>query len=431
MSTPAKLFVKGFKFPIYPTPEQIALLDKTFGCCRKVYNELLAQTSKEYDAYAENKKLGIPATPPNVSGYGLVNRLPLLKQDPELHYLKEVSSVALQQSILHLGAAYKRFFDRIKKSKATPKLKVSKKKPRKDGKPEGYPRFKSKHDNRQSFTLMTNAFRLDENNHLIIAKCDTPIKVVYSRELPSTPTSCTITRSASGKYHVSFTCQYTPKKTIGTGTVGIDLGITTLATLSTGEKIGNPRHFKRIQQKLRRSQKSLARKKKGSANYAKAKLQVAKVHARAANARKDHLHKLSTRLVNENQVIGIEDLKVKNMVKNPKLAKHISDASWSSLVNMLRYKCKDSQHTSLVKVDTYYPSSHLCHNTGLKLDRKLQLNERRWECPHCGELHDRDLTAAINIHKEALRILHMYPESDRAGKMLISSIGTPHHTLVT
>ena len=428
MSTPAKLFVKGFKFPIYPTPEQIQLLEQTFGCCRKVYNVLLAQTSKEYDAYAEHKKLGIPSVPPNVSGYSLTTRLPILKQDPDLHYLKEVSSVALQQSVLHLGIAYKRFFDRIKKNKAAPK---PKKKPRKDGRPDGYPRFKSKHDNHQSFTLVATAFRLDENKNLIMAKCDTPIKVVYSRELPSTPTSCIITRSASGKYHVSFICQYTPKKTSGQGVVGIDLGLTTLATLSTGEKVGNPRHFKRIQQKLKRNQQSLSRKKKGSANREKAKLQVAKLHARAANARKDHLHKLSRRLVNENQVIGIEDLKVKNMVKNPKLAKHISDASWSSLVNMLRYKCKDSQHTSLVKVDTYYPSSHLCHNTGLKLDRKLKLNERRWECPHCGELHDRDLTAAINIHKEALRILHMYPESDRAGKMLISSIGTPHHTLVT
>ena len=174
MSTPAKLFVKGFKFPIYPTPEQIELLEQTFGCCRKVYNILLAQTSKEYDIHAENKKLGIPSSPPNVSGYGFVNRLPLLKQDPELHYLKEVSSVALQQSILHLGDAYKRFFDRIKKNKAAAKPKVSKKKPRKDGKPDGHPRFKSKHDNHQSFTLMTTAFSLDEDKHLIIAKCDTP-----------------------------------------------------------------------------------------------------------------------------------------------------------------------------------------------------------------------------------------------------------------
>ena len=140
MSTPAKSFVKGFKFPIYPTPEQIKLLDKTFGCCRKVYNIVLAETSKEYDAYAEHKKLDIPSTPPNVSGYGLVNRLPILKQDPELHYLKEVSSVALQQSVLNLGAAYKRFFDRIKKGKAAAKPKISKKKPRKDGRPDGYGR---------------------------------------------------------------------------------------------------------------------------------------------------------------------------------------------------------------------------------------------------------------------------------------------------
>ncbi len=418
MSTPAKLFVKGFKFPIYPTTEQEVLLEQTFGCCRKVYNILLAQTSKEYDAYAEHKKLDIPSAPPNVSGYGLVTRLPLLKQDPELHYLKEVSSVALQQSVIHLGAAYKRFFDRIKQHKAAPKLKVSKKKPRKDGRPDGYPRFKSKHDNHQSFTLMTTAFSLDENKHLIIAKCDTPIKVVYSSELPSTPTSCTITRSASGKYHVSFTCQYTPKKTTGTGTIGIDLGITTLATLSTGEKIGNPRHFKRIQKKLRRLQQSLSRKKKGSANYAKARLKVAELHQHIANCRSDHLHKLSRRLVNENQVIGMEHLVIPNMVKNRKLAKHISDAAWGGLGQKLKYKCEESQHAILVKVDTYFPSSHLCHNTGLKLDRKLSLNERRWTCPHCGELHDRDLTAAINVHKEALRLSKKISLEAHAGQIV-------------
>lgn len=421
MSTPVKLFVKGFKFPIYPTPEQKTLLEQTFGCCRKVYNILLAETSKEYDIHVEHKKLDIPSTPPNVSGYGLVNRLPLLKKDPELHYLKEVSSVALQQSVIHLGNGYKRFFDLIKKSKAAPKPKQ--KKPRKDGRPYGYPRFKSKHDNHQSFTLMATAFSLDENKHLIIAKCDTPIKVVYSRELPSTPTSCTITRNPSGKYHVSFTCHYTPKKTSGTGTVGIDLGITTLATLSSGEKISNPRHFKRIQQKLRRLQKALARKKKGSANYAKAKLQVAKVYAYSANCRSDHLHKLSRRLVNENQVIGMENLVISDMVKNRKLAKHISDAAWGSLGQKLRYKCEESQHAILVKVDTYFPSSHLCHNTGLKLDRKLLLSERRWNCPHCGELHDRDLTAAINVHKEALRISNKISLEAHAGQIVPTVLG--------
>ena len=423
MSTPAKPFVKGFKFPIYPTPEQIELLDKTFGCCRKVYNILLDQTSKEYDIHLQNKKLGIPSNAPNVSGYGLVNRLPLLKQDPELHYLKEVSSVALQQSVLHLGAAYQRFFDLIKKNKDAPKPK-KKKKPRKDGRPDGYPRFKSKHDNRQSFTLMTTAFSLDENNHLIVAKCDTPIKVVYSKELPSTPTSCTITRNPSGKYHVSFTCKYIPKKTSGTGTVGIDLGLTTLATLSTGEKIGNPRHFKRIEQRLKRLKKSLARKKKGSANYEKARIAQAKLYAYSANCRSDHLHKLSRRLVNENQVIGMEDLVITNMVKNPKLAKSISDAAWGSLGVKLRYKCEESQHAILVKVDTYFPSSHLCHNTGLKLDRKLQLKERRWDCPYCGELHDRDLTAAINIHKEALRLAKVISLEAHAGQIVPVALGT-------
>ena len=423
MSTPAKPFVKGFKFPIYPTPEQIELLDKTFGCCRKVFNILLDQVSKEYDIHLQNKKLDIPSTPPNVSGYSLTARLPLLKKDPELHYLKEVSSVALQQSVLHLGAAYQRFFDLIKKNKVAPKPK-KKKKPRKDGRPDGYPRFKSKHDNRQSFTLMGTAFSLDENHHLIIAKCDTAIKVIYSRELPSTPTSCTISRTPSGQYYVSFTCRHIPKKTSGAGTVGIDLGLTTLATLSTGEKIGNPRHFKRIEQRLRRLKKSLARKKKGSANYEKARIKQAKLYAYSANCRSDHLHKLSRRLVNENQVIGMEDLVIPNMVKNPKLAKHISDAAWGSLGTKLKYKCEESQHAILVKVNTYFPSSHLCHNTRLKLDRKLKLSERRWDCPYCGELHDRDLTAAINIHKEALRLSKKISLEAHAGQIVSTALGT-------
>ena len=271
---------------------------------------------------------------------------------------------------------------------------------------------------------MGTAFSLDENHQLIIAKCDTAIKVVYSQELPSAPTSCTITRNPSGQYYVSFTCKYIPKKTSGQGVVGIDLGLTTLATLSTGEKVGNPRHFKRIQQKLRRSQKSLSRKKKGSANYAKAKLQVAELYAYSANCRSDYHHKLSRRLVNENQVIGMEHLVIPNMVKNRKLAKSISDASWGSLGQKLRYKCEESQHTILVKVDTYFPSSHLCHNTGLKLDRKLLLSERRWECPHCGELHDRDLTAAINVHKEALRLSKKISLEAHAGQIVPTVLGT-------
>jgi len=398
MTTPTKPLKKGFKFPIYPTLAQKELLEKTFGCCRYVYNRALAEAKAEYKHYLAMKQA--PCTPeptkPDVSGYGFVARLPGYKSDPESTWLSEVSAVALQQSMLHLGEAFKRFLHTRR----------------------GYPSFKKK-TSQQSFNLMKTAFDI-RDGQLFIAKSQEPVKVVYSRPLPSDPSSLTISKNPSGQYFVSFTCEYNPPKTSGTGRIGIDLGIKDLLTLSTGERIANPRHYVRAQQKLRRLQQSHSRKHQGSRNSHKSRLALAAQHARIANCRHDFQHQLSRRLVNENQVIGLESLGVKNMARNRHLAKHVMDAAWSGITQKLNYKTIESQHCTLVYMDVWYPSSHLCSVTGLRLDRKLKLSERSWPCPHCGQTHDRDLNAANNILQEAERVLSHLPPEDSAGRILLA-----------
>ena len=397
MSVPTPL-KKGFKFPIYPSEDQKQLLERTFGCCRFVYNKALAEAKYEYNHYLAVSKVN-PNTllsKPDVSGYGLSAKLPVFKSDLESLWLNEVSSVALQQTMLHLGHAFKTFFRERK----------------------GYPAFKKKH-NKQSFSLMKTAFTL-RDGVFRIAKIDTPIKVVFSRELPSEPSSVTITKTPSGKYYASFTCEYQSRATSGTGTIGIDLGIKDFATLSTSEKISNPKHLIKVQRKLKRLQQALVRKRKGSANRNKARQAVAKLHECVANTRRDFHHQLSRRLVNENQVIGLEKLMVRNMVKNRKLSKHIADAAWKSFTGMVEYKTVESHHCTLVYMDAWYPSSHLCNVTHLRLDRKLSLSERSWDCPHCGQKHDRDVNAALNIRDEALYALAKNEPTDFSGKIILA-----------
>ena len=322
-----------------------------------------------------------------------------MRKDPETPWLSDVSSVALQQTMLHLGGAFTRFFKEKR----------------------GYPKFKKKRG-KQTFGLMKSAFTLDQSS-FFIAKCKTPIKVVFSRQLPSEPSSLTITRTATGKYYVSFICEYQPTKTSGQGRIGIDLGIKDFATLSTGVKITNPKPYLNAQRKLKRAQQALSRKQKGSSNRHKARLTVAKLHERVANTRLDFQHKLSRQLVNDNQVIAAEKLMVANMVKNRKLAKYISDASWVSFTNMLNYKAVESQHSTIFYVSTWFPSSHLCSVTHERLNRKLSLSERAWDCPCCGQRHDRDVNAAINILQEAeLNLTVKFKDpSEVAGKVVLAN----------
>jgi putative transposase len=375
-----KPFVKGYKYRIYPTDGQKELLNKTFGCCRYIWNKVLSDTKVEYLHYLASKNIETinPVPIPNITGYGLAGRLPLLRTNPESSFLSEVSYDVLQQEMLHLGSAFSTF---LKKRK-------------------GYPAFKRK-DNKQSFTLTKNVFRFKEGK-LYIAKCKEPIDVLFSKELPSVPTTAVITKSPTGKYYISFTCEYIPVKTNGTGVIGIDLGLKDFIVTSNGIKVPNPKHLKKYEKLLKRRQQALSRATKGSKNRLKAKQKVALIHERISNCRNDFQHKLSRKLINENQVIGLELLKVKNMVRNRKLAKSISDAGWSSFVSKLAYKAKESQNTSLVFMDTWYPSTHICNTTKLKLDSKLKLSDRTWQCPHCLQVHDRDLNAAMNIRDEAI-----------------------------
>ena len=378
-----KSFIKGYKFRIYPTTSQIKLFDQTFGCCRYVWNRALSESKTEYEYYLTYKNTDSlnPVIKPIITGFNLVNKLNIYKSDNKSLWLNNVSAVALQQSMLHLGKAFTYFFKLNKK----------------------YPKFKSK-DNNQSFKLMNNSFKFKDKEFFII-KSKEPIKIKWSKELPSLPSSATITKTSSGKYYISFVCEYKPIQTTGIKKTGIDLGLKKFLVSNDGIKISNPKHLKQYEKQLKRLQQSLSRKKKGSNNRNKARLKLAICHEHIVNSRNDFLHKLSRALVNENQVIGVEKLKVKNMVRNHKLAKSISDTSWSRFCTLLNYKVIESQHCTLVYMDCWYPSTHICSECDNKLNYKLKLSDRQWNCPNCGCNHDRDVNAAKNILKKSLSTL--------------------------
>ncbi len=382
MTSTQESFKRAYKYPIYPTPAQQELLAKSFGCSRFVYNQALSASIVRYQSYKDsNHKL----PKPKVTGYDFTDSLPVLKA--QYPWLAEVSSVILQQSLLHLGSAYSDFFRRGCK---------------------GYPSFK-KRSAKQAISLTRGNFRLVDDK-IYIAKSAEPLAVGYGRndhirELPSYPSSATITKTTTSKYWISFICEYTPTPTSGTEVTGLDMGIKDFLVSSKGVRVANPRYLKQYEKQLRRAQQALSKKTKSSKNYFKAKLKVAKLHELIRNLRSNFQHQLSRQLINDNQVIGIETLKVANMVKNRKLSKHIADVSWSSFFNKLIYKSQWSQHCTIVRMDTYYPSSHICSKTKEKLDRRLKLSERRWNCQHCGATHDRDINAAINIKDKALEVI--------------------------
>lgn len=369
--------LRGFKYRFYPTSEQESLLRRTLGCVRFVYNRALAERS---EAWANGKKS---------IGYAEQSRqLPIWKRAPETAFLGEVSSVALQQSLRHLQAAYANFFTKRAK----------------------YPNFKRKAPG-GSATFTRNAFRLT-GGKLTIRKVPASLDIRWSRELPkgARPSSVTVSLDASGRWHVSFMCEDATIKSLPKRktAVGIDVGITSLATLSTGEKIANPKHDERELKRKRALSRRLSRKKNGSKNRLKAKLKLARHHARIADRRKDHLHKLSTRLVRENQVIVVEDLNVSGMVRNRKLARVISDAAWGELFRQLEYK-SEWYGRDFVKVDRFFPSSKTCNACGLIVER-LPLSVRSWACPKCGVEHDRDVNAARNILAAGLAVSACGPD---------------------
>ena len=354
---------RAFRFRFYPTPEQEQNLAQTFGCARFAYNHMLQLRTDAW--YKEQKRVGYHDTSALLTE---------LKKQPETIWLNEVSSVPVQQSLRHLQTAFSNFF--AKRAK--------------------YPTFKSKHD-KQAAEYTASAFKWD-GKVLKLAKMDAPLNIRWSRTLPKAAklTTVTVSKDAAGRYFASLLCDDTVQaKPEVAGQVGIDLGLTHFAILSTGEKIAAPNTFRKNEAKFAKLQRRMAKKQKGSANRFKAKLKVARLHAKTADTRRDFLHKLSTRLVNENQVIAIESLAVSNMQKNHCLAKSISDASWGEFVRQLEYKSLWYGRT-LVGIDRWYPSSKRCSACGHTVP-KMPLKVREWVCPECGSIHDRDINAARNV----------------------------------
>ncbi len=366
-------FKKGLVFRIYPNAEQQVLLERTFGCSRKVWNELLALFSVQKTEFPNENNLS--------------RKLTELKAREEFEYLNEVSSKALQYVTRNLASAYKRFF---KSKKAL-----------------DYPKFKSKHRGKNSFTLTNNTgfdtgYFSVKDDVFTIAKCKTPVKIVWHRELPSQPTSVTISKNSAGQYYASFLCDIMPEMTYGQGIIGIDLGIKTLATMSNGEVLQNPKHYVCTQKSLRKLQRRLSKKVKGSKNRDKARKKVAKCHLKIANQRKDYLHKLTRSLVRDNQAIVIEDLNVSGMSRNRHLSKHILDAGFGMFRRFLEHKVVESQWCRLIIADRFYPSTQLCSHCGCKPLVKIKLGVSEWTCLSCKTTHGRDTNASYNLEKLAI-----------------------------
>ncbi|QTF94099.1 RNA-guided endonuclease TnpB family protein [Halomonas sp. BM-2019] len=376
---------RAYKYRFYPTPEQEQLLARTFGCVRFVYNSVLRYRT---DAFYERKEK---------VGYVAANAyLTALKKTPEVVFLNEVSSVPLQQCLRHQQTAFKNFFEGRTK----------------------YPAFKSKR-HRQSAEFTRSAFKY-RDGQLFLAKCKEPLAIRWSRELPSEPTTVTVSKDSAGRYFVSCLCEFEPETLpVTPKMVGIDLGLKDLFVTSDGHRIGNPRHTANYAAKLAKAQRALSKKTLGSKNRAKARQKVARVHAKISDCRMDRLHKLSRQIVNENQVICVESLKVKNMLRNPSLAKSISDAGWGAFVRQLEYKAAWAGR-QLSAIDQWYPSSKRCSGCGHVVDA-LPLQVRAWTCPECAVEHDRDVNAAINIKAAGLAVLALGENVSGMGHVSLSS----------
>lgn len=373
--------LKAYKFRLYPTEEQEIFFAKSFGCVRKVYNLMLDDRIKAYEEAKNDssKKMSFP-TP--------------AKYKKEFPFLKEVDSLALANAQLNLDKAYKNFFR---------------------DKSVGFPRFKSKKNPVQSYTTnnQNGTVALIDNKFIKVPKLKSLTKIKLHRQPRGIIKSATISRHSSGKYYISLLCKEEvielPKSH---SAIGIDLGITDFAILSNGKKIDNNKFTSKMEKKLKREQRKLSRrallaKKKGinlfeAKNYQKQKRKVARLHEKVMDQRTDFLSKLSTEIIKNHDIICIEDLNTKGMLRNHKLAKSISDVSWSSFVTKLQYKA-DWYGRVIIKVDKWFPSSQICSACGHK-DGKKSLEIREWTCPVCHTQHDRDINASINILTEGLRM---------------------------
>lgn len=370
----------SYEYRIYPNAEQRETIARTFGCCRFVYNRALAVRKGAYDAGEE-----VPGI------FDCIKMIPKWKADPETAWLKEADSMALQQSLRDLGKAYGNFF-------------------RAPGK-AGFPRFKSKRA-RQSYR--TNKAEVVDPRHVKLPKLGA-VKARVSRMPEGRVLSATVRQAPSGKYFVSLCCTGVPMACPapeGTA-VGVDVGIESLMTLSDGTKVENPKATKRLARRLAREQRRLSRKKKGSNNRERQRVRVARVQEKAANVRKDAIHKATTKLASENQAVCLEDLNVKGMLRNRRLSKAVADASLSEIARQLEYKCA-MRGGAVARVGRFCPSSKACSCCGHVLE-DLPLSVRHWKCPECGAEHDRDVNAARNILAEGLRVLEEQGTAGLAG----------------
>jgi len=363
--------LKATKVRIYPTPEQAAFLNAQFGAVRFAYNKALHIISTQYKRHGTKLRAKKDLKP----------LLAVAKKSRKYHWLKDYDSMALQQACINLDRAFQNFFN--------PQLKAR------------YPKFKRKHGKQSSYHC--TGIKLGEGE-IKIPKL-TPIKARLHRDITGTLKSITLTRTTTGKYYASVLVDDgadapKPLQTVDT-VLGVDMGLTHLAIDSTGRKVANPRFLKRARANLRRKQKALSRCQKGSKGRAKARIKLAKAHERLANARADFQHKLSRQFIDDNQAVVVETLNVKNMLKNRKLAKHIADASWYSLIQKLDYKAKQ-QGKHLVKIDQWFASTKTCAGCGHKVEQ-MPLTVRTWDCPHCGTQGiDRDINAALNIKHQGI-----------------------------
>jgi len=363
----------AYKCRAYPAPEQAAALHRTFGCVRLVWNRTLAWRHARY--HGEHAKTNFTQANAYLTG---------MKATEDHAFLNEVSSVPLQQAIRHQQVAFSNFF----------------------AKRARYPRYKSR-NSRQSAEYTRSGFRY-RDGRLILAKMDTPLEFIWSwpdiDPAALDPSTVTVSRDPCGRWYVSFAVDVADPGQIPTtrAVVGVDMGIKDLAVTSDGERVANPRHLERKARNLARHQRRMARKTRGSANQEKARAKVARAHRKVRAARADYLHRASARLVRDHDVIVLEDLAVKNMVRNRSLAKAISDCGWRTFRRMIEYKAaRAGRH--LIVIGRWYPSSKTCSSCGHLL-AELALSTRTWQCPSCGTRHDRDVNAAKNILAAGLAV---------------------------